>query len=93
MPRRLKSSYHFLTQKKLYNGDRFYAVKQREGKTWIHLDFFILQKTLEQERIIAGTMRNVINVDSITQNAVYADVLSRDNLGGPIPEQRFIAGK
>ena len=40
----------------------------------MHLDFFIPQKTLEQERIIAGTMRNVINVDSITQNAVYADV-------------------
>lgn len=59
----------------------------------MHLDFFIPQKTLEQERIIAGTMRNVINVDGITQNAVYADVLSRDNIVVPIPEQRFIAGK
>jgi len=38
-------------------------------------------------------MCNVINVDSITQNAVYADVLSRDNIAVPIPEQRFVAGK
>lgn len=57
------------------------------------LSFFHPAKTLEQEWIIAGTMRNVINVDSITQNAVYADVLSRDNIAIPIPEQRFIAGK
>ena len=70
------------------------SMQQSSGrvKTWIHLDFFIPQKALEQERIIAGTMRNVINVGSITQNAVYADVLSRDNIAVPIPEQRFIAG-
>lgn len=72
--------------------------KEHLPSTWrqvpfLHLDFFIPQKTLEQERIIAGTMRNVINVDGITQNAVYADVLSRDNIAVPIPEQRFIAGK
>ena len=40
MPRRLKSNYHFLTQKKLYNEDRFYAVKQREDKNMDTLRFF-----------------------------------------------------
>ena len=72
--------------------------KRHLPPTWrqvpfFYLDFFIPQKALEQARIIAGTMRNVINVDSITQNAVYADIFSCDNIAVPIPKQRFVAGK